>query len=366
MTKNPSLPFPYPRRVIARSLLRVLGRAAIAGLLRLEVTGMENWVRTASPLIVAGNHVAYIEVLLLVCLAPRQVELIGAADVPFGKFAPLVNAYGIIPIQRGNTDRATLNAALGVLHQNGVLGVFPEGGIWNTQLRRGHPGVAWLSQKAQAPILPIGFGGLSGAIDAALKGKRPRVQMNIGQLLPPVSDEGSNLARKHNLQQAADQVMQAIGSLLPPAEQARALPQIRDEQFEFAVERVAQGEFLPRLPVAPAIGQLLFSPVVLDVLHTQNYDVDGLLTIATPQTVERVLTGLMAVEVYLQSHNPYFLSYRFGNATALAMRSGLQALAQQLQTLPASEQIILRPVRQYIRLQDGDSVQEFLPTRHRH
>jgi 1-acyl-sn-glycerol-3-phosphate acyltransferase len=366
VVQTSSLPFPYPRRVIARNLLRLLGKAAIAGLLRVEVTGMENWVRTASPLIVAGNHVAYVEVLLMVCLAPRQVELIGAADVPFGKFAPLINAYGIIPIQRGNTDRATLNAALDVLRQNGVLGVFPEGGIWNTQLRRGHPGVAWLSQKAQAPILPIGFGGLSGAINAALKGKRPRVQMNVGQLLPPVSAEGGSLARKHSLQQATDQVMHAIGALLPPAEQARALPQIRAEQFELTVERFPLGEVLPRLSAAPAIGQLLFAPVVLEVVNRQNSAVESLLTIGTPQTVERVQKGLSALEAYLQTENPYFLSYRFGNVTALAMRSGLQALAQQLQAYPASEQVVLRPVRQYIRLQDGEMVQEFLPSRHSH
>jgi len=63
--------------------------------------------------------------------------------------------------------------------------LFPEGGIWYPGAKEAKRGVAWLSHRADAPILPIGFGGLEGALDAIFKLKRPELVMNDGTLIPP-------------------------------------------------------------------------------------------------------------------------------------------------------------------------------------
>ena len=44
-----------------------------------------------------------------------------------------------------------------------------------------------MSQQAQAPVLPIGFGGIKGALDEMFRLKRPRLSMNVGELIPPVA-----------------------------------------------------------------------------------------------------------------------------------------------------------------------------------
>ncbi len=69
----------------------------------------------------------------------------------------------------------------------GVIGIFPEGGIWEPAIRKAHSGVAFMSYHGQAPVLPIGFTPTAGALAEALSFKRPAVEMRIGKLIPSVT-----------------------------------------------------------------------------------------------------------------------------------------------------------------------------------
>ena len=40
---------------------------------------------------------------------------------------------------------------LDVLRQDGILGIFPEGGTWDPAQMQAQSGIAWLSYKAKAP-----------------------------------------------------------------------------------------------------------------------------------------------------------------------------------------------------------------------
>ena len=159
MNTSDTLEIAYPRYRFRRTILNLLGRVLLRLLTRLQVQGMEN-LPAEGPVILAGNHLSNLEPMLMAVLPNRPVELIGAGDLPFvGLIDQIVDFYGYIPVKRGSLDRNAMNKALGVLNQGGVLGIYPEGGIWNPGHMRAQVGVSWLSHKTQAPVVPIGFSG---------------------------------------------------------------------------------------------------------------------------------------------------------------------------------------------------------------
>jgi 1-acyl-sn-glycerol-3-phosphate acyltransferase len=142
LPKNPNFSIPYPRRTIHRTAMRLLGRALLPLLTRTTIAGRENWPEHG-PLLVVGNHIAAIEAVLMIVYAPWQIEPIGPGDIaPPPAMDAVARMYGYTPINRGNADRAALTKALDVLKQGGVLGIFPEGGIWDTAAKPAKRGVA--------------------------------------------------------------------------------------------------------------------------------------------------------------------------------------------------------------------------------
>ena len=71
----------YPRRRILRFLTKWTFRAVFKLLFRIEVVGIKNFPRNG-PILVVGNHTGAMEVLLLNAYAPRQIEMLSAADTP--------------------------------------------------------------------------------------------------------------------------------------------------------------------------------------------------------------------------------------------------------------------------------------------
>ena len=78
---EPSYPVPYPRRRFQRAFARLAGRALLPLLARTEIHGRERFPKTG-PLLVVGNHIAAMEVVLMVVYARRQMELLGPGDLP--------------------------------------------------------------------------------------------------------------------------------------------------------------------------------------------------------------------------------------------------------------------------------------------
>ena len=204
---------PYPRKSLTRFLIRILGRGLLRALFRIKIIGRENFPETG-PLLVVGNHTAAMEAVILNIFSPWQIEMLSAADTPAEPITEFVaDLYGVIPLHRGSYDRAALDNALNVLAQNGVIGLFPEGGIWQEGKKKALPGIAWLSYRSRAPVLPIGFSETTGAINAGLKLKRPKLVMNVGKLIDPAVISPGN-PRKTYLQSYADHVMEKVHQLV--------------------------------------------------------------------------------------------------------------------------------------------------------
>ncbi len=209
--------FPYPRRRPIRWLLQRLSRVVLDALTDLEIVGREN-LPEKGPLIVVANHFSFIDPVAMVRVAPWPLEFVGGFQMPNAP-QPLLwipRLWGYYPVYRGAYSRYALRAAEAVLAQDGVLGIFPEAGNWATVLRPARPGAAFLAARTGAPILPMGFAGLTRVFPALRRGKRARVTLRIGKPFGPFRARGRGKARRKRLEEIGHEMMNRIAELLPP------------------------------------------------------------------------------------------------------------------------------------------------------
>ena len=343
----------YPRRVVWRAILRFLGYSLLRLLTRLRVTGYENIPRKG-PLILVGNHVAMLEAVMMVLCAPFQVELIGNGDIPFDpKYGWAVHAWGYIPIRRGEMDREALKVALDILKQGGVVGIFPEGGIWESTAKKSKTGVSWLSYQSGAPLVPIGFGGIDGALMKAFKLQRPEVSMNIGQVIPAIDPEATGKPRKTALEDAASYIMGQVDVLIPEADKKR-WRRIVDERFELQLKvELPDGQSVdlpPELQISrpEMLAKFFHRPLLLDVFaRNLKLPVQALQALDTEHDPVKLADASDAALGYLKA-NPYFLTYRFGYDEGGAMEAGLRQLSAIGRWAGRQRmRLVVRPIRRF-------------------
>lgn len=360
--KSPSIR--YPRRQFVRAPMRLAGRALMRALTRTTIIGLENLPKEG-PLILVGNHVALLEAVMMVLYAPWYIELIGTGEIPLDpRYAPLIHAYGFIPIKRGEGDRRAMSMALDVLKQRGVVGIFPEGGIWESAFKRARTGVAWLSYHANAPVVPIGFGGIDGALAKAFRFKRPHVSMNIGHVIPPIQEDGSDRPLKVILEEGANAIMRRVEALVPEEDKQR-WNRINDERFELEL-RVERPDGLV-MPLPPELtlerpdmlAKFFHRPLLLDVMaRNLRLPVQALQRIDVERDPRRLADAAQTALNYLDQ-NPHFLTYRFGNDQGKWMRRGLVQL-RDIGRWAASQgyRLALMPIRRYRRRGSDEEIVE--------
>lgn len=207
---------PYPRRQLIRRILKSGIALAFGILADVKINGRENLPK-GGPLIVVGNHFHFLDPLMFVHVLPYPAEFIGGAKMPNAPAAThfLQRMFGVIPTARGSVSRDTLYGAESILKQNGVLGIFPEGGSWATVLRPPRPGAAFLAWRTGARILPIGIDGSVGFFKHLGKRRAP-VTLNIGQPFGPLSSASNGRPSREELDEMGHEIMRHIAELIPP------------------------------------------------------------------------------------------------------------------------------------------------------
>lgn len=202
----------YPRRMLIRFILRLLAKFAFLLLGRLRVEGLENIPRSG-PIILVANHFHFADPVAMLVATSRQVEFVGGFQFPNApaivKFIP--GLWGYFPVFRGAYSRKGLEAAKNVLAQNGVLGIFPEGGAWAQVLRPARPGAAFLAVETGALIVPIGLDGFHNLF----KQWRPDLAIRIGKPIGPYGTDKSGKERRLELNRIGEDIMGHIAELLP-------------------------------------------------------------------------------------------------------------------------------------------------------
>lgn len=110
------------------------------------------------PLIIAANHFSELDMMYLVQATDRPVHFIAKSSLWKSRIGNwFVNKVQCIPANRDGSDVKTLKLSMKVLKEGGVIAIYPEG----TRNKTGadmlpfHGGVAALSIKMQAPIIPV-------------------------------------------------------------------------------------------------------------------------------------------------------------------------------------------------------------------
>lgn len=352
----------YPRKRIARTLMKGAGRLLIPLLFNVRIQGKNNFPEEG-PLIVVGNHTAAMEAVLMNIYTPWQIEMLSSADIPAEKITEWISRwYGVIPLKRGSYDREALRTALAVLDQGGRIGIFPEGGIWARGRMNVQRGAAWLSYRGKAPVLPIGFNDTTGALGKALDLKRPELDMVVGKIIPPVNMDQEK-PRKVILGKYAERVMAAVRELIPEAKAPDRTAAL-DETFSLEIH-VLDGEGR-ETGVPPGkeiqhpsmLARFLHNPAVLKIFRVNlDYPVQPLENLHATPDPEQLLEALDPILTYLREENPYLLTYRFGTGPGLEMEQGLIELYNLILWVQQQNYSVkIVPIREYYSPQEKHAV----------
>lgn len=142
-------------KAFVRSVLTIIGR--------IEAIGAANVPRTG-PLILASNHIAYLDPPALGCVTPRPVTYMAKSELFDMKLLNLfIRPLGAFPIDRSRGDTGAMKAALKVLATGACLGIFPEGTRNKDGSNKAQLGVALLASISGAPVVPCYVSGTSEA-----------------------------------------------------------------------------------------------------------------------------------------------------------------------------------------------------------
>ncbi|SEP24997.1 lysophospholipid acyltransferase family protein [Trujillonella endophytica] len=203
--------------LLASLLLRPLARV----LLRTRVTGREH-VPASGPVILASNHLSFIDSMVIPLSAPRRVRYLAKAEYfttpGLGGWVTrtLFSALGALPVERetSRAAQAALDTALAVLHDGDAFGIYPEGTrSRDGRLARGKTGVAWLALTADCPVVPVAVCGTDRVQPIGATWPRPhRVTVTFGE--PLTFPEHRGRARNGRARrEVTDRIMVAIAEL---------------------------------------------------------------------------------------------------------------------------------------------------------
>ena len=138
------------RNIFLGPFLRLLYRPKARGLRNVPGDG---------PVILASNHVSFMDSMFIPLVVKRKVVFLGKADYfTSAKTAWFFRAAGVIPVRRegGSASEAAIQAGIGELKNGHIVGIYPEGTRSpDGRLYRGKTGVARMALLAKAPIVPI-------------------------------------------------------------------------------------------------------------------------------------------------------------------------------------------------------------------
>jgi 1-acyl-sn-glycerol-3-phosphate acyltransferase len=149
----------HPHRYLLHNrLARRAARRLLERKYDLHVAGDEHLPRRG-PVIVAANHIGWLDGPLLGIVLPRPVHALTKLDMFTGKTGAFLRQTGQIPLDRFHADPTAVKTAVRVLRAGNVVGVFPEGTRGDGEVHRFHRGVAYLALVSGAPVVPVAFFG---------------------------------------------------------------------------------------------------------------------------------------------------------------------------------------------------------------
>ena len=125
---------------------------------RMEIIGIENLPQSGG-LIIASNHVSYLDPAVLAASSNRKIYFITKKEVFKNGFVSFIlKNLNAISVDRKNADILAFKKAINILREEKVLGIFPEGTrSSNGELQELKLGAIKIAMKTGIPILPVGI-----------------------------------------------------------------------------------------------------------------------------------------------------------------------------------------------------------------
>jgi 1-acyl-sn-glycerol-3-phosphate acyltransferase len=111
--------------------------------------------------VLAANHLHWIDVPLLGALSPRNLDFVAKVEaLKLPGFGAFIRSFGTIAVRRGESDREAVRQMRQAAHDGRALGLFVEG----TRQRTGRPGTAqpgaaMVAIQEEVPVVPAAIYG---------------------------------------------------------------------------------------------------------------------------------------------------------------------------------------------------------------
>ncbi|MET9686136.1 lysophospholipid acyltransferase family protein [Streptomyces coeruleorubidus] len=175
-------------------------------------------VPTTGPVILAVNHSHIIDGPMVMGVAPRPTHFLIKKEAFIGPLDPFLTGIGQVKVDRDTTDRTAITRALGVLENDGVLGIFPEGTRGEGDFASLRAGLAYFAVRSGAPIVPVavlGSSGKRGRLIKELPALRSRVDVVFGE--PFEAGDGSGRRTRTALDEATGRIQKQLAAHLENA-----------------------------------------------------------------------------------------------------------------------------------------------------
>lgn len=192
----------------------------------LEVVGRDR-VPAHGGVIVAANHVSYLDIPIVGCSLARRADFLAKAEL-FANPAVgwLFKRLGGVPIRRDGVDRTALGDVERRLAAGHVVVMYPEGTRSpDERLRDPKPGVGMLAVHTGVPVVPAYIAGTGEAWPPGARWLRSRPitvvfgePMRWGTTGESATDE---IATKRRYQQVSQEIMGRIAELQHEAQTRR-------------------------------------------------------------------------------------------------------------------------------------------------
>jgi len=201
-------------RNILRRLIMAAARLLVWLFIRVEAQGQENFPLKGPSLIVA-NHLGDADVVVGLTIIPKAVDSLAKSELfDYPILGKLMDAYGVVWVHRGQPDRRALRIAKGILQENRILAIAPEGReSLSGSLEEGTRGAAYLALETDAPLLPVTFTGTENdTIYSNLKRlRRSTVSVTIGPVFRLEREGGG----RESIDRGTQKIMATLAQQLP-------------------------------------------------------------------------------------------------------------------------------------------------------
>jgi 1-acyl-sn-glycerol-3-phosphate acyltransferase len=196
---------------VVRPLLRLIYRPVVAGLDNVPMEG---------PIILASNHLSFVDSVVIPLVVPRRVTFLAKAEYFEGRgvggiLGAFLSAMGHIPVPRSEQRAAVaaLDIALRTLQEDHAFAIYPEGTrSEDGKLYRGHTGVGWLALNAGVDVVPVAVRETNRIMPVGAR--IPRVHRPGVRFGPPIDHKAFvDMPAARGRRALTDEIMQEIQKL---------------------------------------------------------------------------------------------------------------------------------------------------------